>query len=106
MIKVSVTNTIQVLRHLQKEKDALMTRIADDVKQEAIKNTPIDKGRARKGWRQHIGTNPTASSVIERNIRIFNNTPYINALERGRSKQSPKGITQPTLSAIQKRRYR
>ena len=74
-----------------KQKDALMTRIAEDVKRVAQSFTPIDKGRARGGWKMR-STSKTRS--------VTNRVPYIDLLERGRSKQSPREILGPTPREI------
>lgn len=104
MLKIILTGKDQVLRHLTKEKDALMTRIAEDVKQVAQSFTPIDKGRARRGWK--IRNNVSTTQTNSRTRSIINRVPYIDLLERGRSKQSPKGILGPTTKEISRRRYR
>lgn len=85
------------MRHLEKEKDAFMTRVAEDIKQVAVNNTPIDKGKARRGWKM----------TQTRNTRsVTNRVPYIDLLERGRSKQAPNGIIGPTVRQISRRRYK
>jgi hypothetical protein len=97
MLKFILTGKQNVIRHLEKEKDAFMTRVAEDIKQVATQNTPIDKGRARRGWKMSSTRNTRS---------ITNRVPYIDLLERGRSKQAPKGIVGPTIREISKRRYR
>lgn len=82
---------------LEKEKDRIISEIAQDTLDLAVKNTPIDEGRARAGWRRvNVGGN----------INIVNRVPYIDLLEKGRSKQAPKGILGPTVREISKRRYK
>jgi hypothetical protein len=104
MLKITLTGKDQVLRHLTQSKDALMTRIAEDVKQVAQSFTPIDKGRARRGWKMRNTVSAIQTSSKTRSIT--NRVPYIDLLERGRSKQSPKGILGPTIREISRRRYR
>jgi len=63
--------------------------------EEVKKRTPIKQGRARRGWRvERRGTN----------THVVNRTPYIGTLERGRSKQAPRGILKPTLRGLKNRR--
>ena len=82
---------------LEREKDRIISKIADDTIGVARKNTPIDKGTARQGWRlENAG----------KDKRIVNRVSHIDALERGRSKQAPKGILGPTVREISKRRYK
>jgi len=92
----SVKGTRGVVRQLEREKDALMTKIASDVLTVARDKTPIDKGQARRGWRLE-------SAFREK--RIVNRVPYIELLEDGRSKQSPNGIIRPTIREINRRTY-
>jgi len=76
------------MRQLEREKDAFIDRMTDELLVQAKKHTPIDKGKARRGWRK------------EKNLRqttVVNRVPYINALEDGHSKQSPNGITTPAV---------
>ena len=82
------------------------TRIANTLLEEVKDATPIDKGRARRGWKMKQGTNPTASSSVERQIQIQNRVPYIDLLERGRSKQAPRGIVRQALGATLRNRRR
>lgn len=97
MLKISVIGTREAKRQLEREKDALLAKIADDIKTVAVQKTPIDQGQARRGWRLE-------SSYREK--RIVNRVPYIDLLERGRSKQAPNGILGPTVREISKRRYK
>jgi hypothetical protein len=97
MLTFKVTGTRQAMRHLEREKDALHTRIAQDILEVAKSKTPIDKGQARRGWR------------LEKSFRqhnIVNRVPHIDALERGHSKQAPNGILGPTVREITRRSYK
>ena len=97
MLKISVKNTNRVMRHLEREKEALHNLIAQDILEIARSKTPIDKGQARRGWRLE-------NSIREK--RIVNRVPYIDELERGHSKQAPNGILGPTVREITKRSYK
>jgi hypothetical protein len=52
-----------------------------------LKNTPIKTGNARNHTTKGIG-------------EIEANYPYARRLDRGYSRQSPAGMTQPTITAI------
>lgn len=66
------------------------SRVSDTFKSEVVPRTPIDKGRARRGWQQRQeGT----TQIIE------NRVPYIGALEQGRSKQARNGFVKQALTA-------
>lgn len=95
MFKTRVQNLDKVLSAIEKEISQIGTKVAKTLLVEAKKNTPIDKGRARRAWRvERRGTN----------THVVNRTPYIGELERGRSKQSPRGILKPTVRGLKNRR--
>ena len=97
MLSFRVIGTRQVVRSLEREKEALHNQIAQDILEVARSKTPIDKGQARRGWRLE-------NSIREK--RIVNRVPYIDELERGHSKQAPNGILGPTVREIIKRSYK
>jgi len=97
MLRISVRGTKEAMRQLEREKDAFITRVAEDIKTVAVSKTPIDKGQARRGWRLE-------SAFKEK--RIVNRVSHIVPLEEGRSKQAPNGILGPTVREISKRRYK
>jgi len=96
MLTITVRNTNQVVKSLERELDSVMTRVANDTLGVARSKTPIDQGRARRWWRMEKSY---------RLINIVNRVPYIDELERGRSKQAPSGILGPTVREISRRRY-
>lgn len=92
-IRVSIEGT-NIRRWLadvvEKEKQAL----ADDYKASVVPRTPIDTGRARRGWQA-------------RKTEIKNTVPYIRRLEDGYSRQAPQGfVNQAVTSTIEKSRKR
>jgi hypothetical protein len=97
MLKFVVQGTRQVMRSLEREKETLHTRVASDILEVARSKTPIDQGKARRGWRLENGF---------REKRIVNRVPYIDVLEQGHSKQAPNGILRPTLREITNRSYK
>ena len=67
--------------------------------------TPVDTGRAKRGWAMR----PKRGGYL-----IYNNVPYIGVLDKGRhmtprgmrgSLQAPKGMTKPTLDSIRNRSF-
>lgn len=79
-----------------KEVERSVDRLIQDVSKETLKvakaNTPIRSGRARKAW-----TNTSKGPGL---FEVQNSVPYIEQLEKGRSKQAPRGITKPTVRTI------
>lgn len=91
MIRTSISKSFGKI-NLKKLIDKGIERMEEDLHREVQDRTPVDTGRARKGWRRtKDGTE--------------NSVPYIGALDDGHSKQAPNGITQPALNTIV-RRYR
>ena len=71
-----------------------LQKVPEKSMQEALpvlkKNTPIDKGNARRSTR-----------LTNKNLTIFSDYPYAGRLDDGYSKQSPKGFTDPTIDALE-----
>lgn len=89
------SNINQVLSAVKKEISQIGTKLTNTLLEEVKRKTPIKQGRARRGWRiERRGTN----------THVVNRTPYIGTLERGRSKQAPRGILKPTLQGLKNRR--
>lgn len=75
---------------VSKEIDALQT----DYKSSVVPRTPIDTGKARRGWKT-------------RTKEIRNDVPYIGKLETGYSRQAPQGfVNQAIKSTIDKSKLR
>jgi hypothetical protein len=62
-------------------------KIIDEAYPVFVKNTPIDTGYARR----HTTKNSS---------EIHANYPYAKRLDQGWSKQSPRGMVEPTIQAI------
>ena len=90
-VKVEGTDIRRWLEDVvSKEKDALQT----DYKSAVVPRTPIDTGRARRGWQA-------------RGNQIRNDVPYIGKLETGYSRQAPKGfVNQAVKTTIDKSKLR
>tara|TARA_R100001510_G_C7456056_1_gene78730 strand:+ start:82 stop:381 length:300 start_codon:yes stop_codon:yes gene_type:complete len=95
MFKTRVLNLDKVLTSVEQSIKKVNTSLVNTLLVEAKKSTPIRQGRARRGWRvERQGTN----------TRVVNRVPYIGTLERGRSKQAPRGILRPTVQKMKNRR--
>jgi len=82
--------------------DLFLKDVVDDIQEEVLttlqseikKRTPIDTGQARRGWKKRTDS-------------VRNDVPYIGRLERGYSRQAPKGFTKQAIRAtIAKRKSR
>lgn len=66
----------------------LVNDLMTEVRSQVSVRTPIDTGRARRGWQK-------------RNNVVENQVPYIVRLENGYSRQAPNGfVTQGITAAI------
>lgn len=85
MAKVNLTSFNQQMAALE----TLAADLPAAVHAEFVKNTPIDKGHARR------------STKLQNNT-IIADYPYSQRLEDGYSKQAPRGMVEPTEKWIQK----
>lgn len=69
--------------------DRFTNGLVDEFRSQVVPRTPKDTGRARQGWKVRKGFNK----------QIENTVPYIGALERGRSRQAPRGFVKQSISA-------
>ncbi len=76
---------------LKKDLSKLTLEMAKDYEKYIKKYTPIDKGRARRGWRLKKTKN---------GAKLNNPVPYISYLENGWSKQAKSGMTKPAKDKI------
>jgi hypothetical protein len=84
MAKVNLTSFSRQMDLARQVAEDLPT----DALEEFVKNTPIDKGRARR------------STKLQNNT-IVADYPYSQRLDKGYSKQAPAGMTAPTEQWIQ-----
>jgi hypothetical protein len=103
MLKIVLLNKDSTEKEIQSLLKKELDLLADQVFKEVKKNTPVDTGQARSGWRKK-----TSDTAFE----VTNAVPYVPVLDRGRhmtsrgvrgSKQAPKGIVGPSLDNIKKR---
>lgn len=96
---VRVTGLDKVGEEIEKIVKKEIEFLADTYQSEVKKRTPIDTGRARRGWSKRSATG--------NNKEIRNKIPYIERLEGGYSKQAPRGfVNQSITSTLNKRKTR
>lgn len=102
----------------------LVKKIAFELFKRIVEKTPVDTGRARANWSIEVGpaapgdttinVDPDGTATINRAldgidmadpsvqiIWLYNNLPYIEALENGHSQQAPVGMVAGSLNEIQ-----
>ena len=92
MLKISVNS--RIIPFFRRLKLSTSKRLAIDIFKGVKKLTPVDTGRAKRGWR-----------MLRRRFGmiVINNVPYINYLDQGSSKKAPRGMTKPTLEKLNTR---
>lgn len=83
MVKVSIEGT-NIKTWLQDVVEQEIDALGTDYQTSVRSKTPIDTGRARRGWQK-------------RTKEIRNDVPYIGRLEGGYSRQAPKGFVDQAL---------
>jgi hypothetical protein len=89
MITVNVKGVQQVSNKLKKIQQKL-DKVPKEAHKVFVANTPIRTGNAR-----------SKTKLQKESIKA--NYPYAKRLDEGWSKQSPKGMVEPTLAYIRKR---
>lgn len=92
MLKINVVGSIgPKLKRLEQKQSRLL---ANDIFRSVKDLTPVDTGKAKRNWR-----------LLRRRFGyIINNAvPYIVFLDRGHSKQAPRGMTKPTFERLKAR---
>ena len=87
MISISIGSTAD-LKNLSKDIERVMNEVATKTVEVAKTNTPKRTGYARKNW--------TKKTDVD-GFDVANATPYIQHLDKGTSKQAPRGIVKPTV---------
>jgi len=101
--KVELIGLSNLKQSLDRELGSTVKRLATALYKEVRDRTPVDTGRARRGWQQ---------TVAQDRFTISNNVPYVPVLDKGRhmtprgmrgSKQAPRGIVGPSLQSIKRK---
>jgi hypothetical protein len=90
-MKVTFTGSSSLVGTLKKELTQMVTDLGQTTIQEAKSKTPVKTGYARSKW---------TKTQTKDNFEVANRVPYIERLEAGASRQAPRGIIGPTLTAI------
>jgi len=97
MFIVTTPNSKKVITGLKRDIAQRVRLIANDLLTAVKRYTPIRSGRARSNWKL---------SGKDTTYRATNNTPYIQRLDKGYSKQSPEGIKRPALREVANKQRR
>lgn len=89
--------------NLKKSINGDINAFFDDLVAELRRNTPVDTGRARRGWTKT--TDKPGLAISNQRIVVDNQVPYIIYLEEGSSKQAPNGIINKSISNTLRKYY-
>jgi hypothetical protein len=90
MISLSIKGIDNLSNNLKKVQRKL-DKVPDEAYKVFVNNTPVRSGNARR------------KTKLKNKETIEANYPYAQRLDEGYSKQSPKGMINPTIAFIRKR---
>jgi hypothetical protein len=123
-IKVNIKefnkNIDKIMDNVEKGvRDGVMVKVCMDALRTLQGHTPFKTGRAKAGWNPQVDAAPSdwkplpdkgyyqpmpfhnATKITYKStVHLSNNVEYIVPLEKGHSKQRPKGIVGPSLNLI------
>lgn len=92
-------NPKKVIDLLNEKIETDLKTFTNELTQEMRKLTPVQTGRAKRGWRQKTPRlNGGKTAIIE------NRVPYSGVLDTGSSRQAPKGMVEPAVEKVLRRR--
>lgn len=94
-VSVSVGSVLTVERQIQQAKARTADELARKLLAGVRRRTPVDTGLAKASWSRRKEGNDEV---------IVNKQPYTVFLDRGSSRQAPRGITKPAIKAVLSRR--
>lgn len=100
-ISLEIVNFEEEMRRIEQEVASLATAEIKELIEYGTQQlrvvTPVDTGRARRGWDYSFELGPRSKIL---GGTIFNEVEYIQRLNRGHSKQAPSYFIEQTLSTI------
>jgi lipase chaperone LimK len=87
------TDPKKAMKNLAKEIESDLGSFTDDFLKNLREQTPVQSGRAKRGWRKGQKTKADGQD----STMITNRVPYISELDKGTSRQAPDGIVQPAF---------
>jgi len=102
IVSLEVINFEEEMERIEDEMALIATAnikvLVEFATEQLKKVTPVDTGRARRGWANEMQLTPTELELIE--ALIFNDVSYIDRLNKGHSKQAPKFFIEQVLIKI------
>ena len=102
IVSLEIINFEEELQRIEQEMVDIvkpeMKRLVEFATEQLKIVTPVDTGRARRGWANEMKLTPDELELIE--ALIFNDVPYINRLNQGHSQQAPRFFIEQVLLKI------
>ena len=93
------TDPKKVMKNLKEDIEEDLDSLTDYFLQQLKAHTPVQSGRAKRGWRK--ANSPDISKGKE--ALVVNRVPYIGELDAGKSRQAPNGIVAPAMKKALKK---
>ena len=110
----------KIIASVSKNGGKFVRKIALDGMSSLVRQTPVDTGRAKANWGTSVGsigvgtTEDTVANITKQvkaisqyklgqTMFLFNNLPYMLALDAGSSKQAPTGWIRNTALLMQRK---
>jgi hypothetical protein len=84
-------NSKKVIADVKNVVDSEKKSVVDDLFQTVKRRSPVQTGKFRRSWSKSVSTS---------RITIKNPQPYGGELEKGKSRQAPMGVVQPSVNEV------
>ena len=84
-------NSKKVIADVKNFVDSEKKSVVDDLFQTVKRRSPVRTGKFRRSWSKSVSTS---------RITIKNPQPYGGELEKGKSRQAPMGVVQPSVNEV------
>ena len=84
-------NSKKVIADVKNVVDSEKKSVVDDLFQTVKRRSPVRTGKFRRSWSKSVSTS---------RITIKNPQPYGGELEKGKSRQAPMGVVQPSVNEV------
>lgn len=87
----------KIINHMTDSLERHLNDVFEEINTLAKQGTPVRTGRAQRGWRVNNYSLGRTATVID------NRVPYIGILDKGSSRQAPRGIVEPAIEQLRRR---
>ena len=84
-------NSGRITKNVKRAVEKTTKDVSESLFKDIVRRSPVRSGQFKRSWRQ---------SGSGTNYKISNPQTYGGALERGRSRQAPKGVVRPAIKNL------